>query len=496
MLRTSVFFFVLACIAFVFGDIEISTNNPWQEFGRMFQGALSPDLPFLYSIRFDLLNTLTFGFCGIAFGVVFGALLSLVFEIASVRFFCSFIRSIHEIFWAMLLMPALGLHPLCGILAIGIPYSGIIAKVYAEIHQEADLKPLRALPLGVHRVSAYFYAVLPIIARDLRQYSAYRLECALRSTTVLGFIGLPTLGYHLETAFRQGQYSQVSAILYIFYLLVFSLRYWVKAKLTPLYLLIAIVYISRSIDLNLDNLVRFFTYDILPWPLRRTGVLDGTLTVSWSLVGLGDWFWPILQTDIFKGTWNTLILTQIVLVGTGLTSLISFPWICRHFFSAAPRQVSSWVLIILRTTPEYILAYVFIQLWGPSMLPALAAIALHNGAILGFLNGQKANFITLKMDACKKKFNRYFYEILPRIYGQFLAFLFYRWEIMMRESAILGVLGIYTLGFYIDSAIQENKADKALLLILFTAALNFCIDQISQHIRRSLKISYKMNFKE
>jgi phosphonate transport system permease protein len=56
--------------------------------------------------------------------------------------------------------------------------------------------------------------------------------------------------------------------------------------------------------------------------------------------------------------------------------------------------------------------------------------------------------------------------MLSRVYGQFLAFLFYRWEVMMRESAILGILGIYTLGFYIDTT--------------------------SQLIRRRLKISAKM----
>ena len=31
----------------------------------------------------------------------------------------------------------------------------------------------------------------------------------------------------------------------------------------------------------------------------------------------------------------------------------------------------------------------------------------------------------------------------------------------MRESAILGLLGIYTLGFYIDSAISDDQLDKA-----------------------------------
>ena len=126
------------------------------------------------------------------------------------------------------------------------------------------------------------------------------------------------------------------------------------------------------------------------------------------------------------------------------------------------------------------------------MLPAIFAFALHNSAILAYLSSQNANLIELRLDAPRKKMNRYFFEVLPRIYGQFLAFLFYRWEVMMRESAILGILGIYTLGFFIDSAISDDKLDKAVLLIEITALLNMLIDTISQIVRRRLKVSTKL----
>ena len=152
-------------------------------------------------------------------------------------------------------------------------------------------------------------------------------------------------------------------------------------------------------------------------------------------------------------------------------------------------RVGHWALIVMRTTPEYILAYVMVQLWGPSMLPAIGAIVLHNGAIMAYLTGQNADLLRLRLDAPRKRANRYFYEILPRIYGQFLAFLFYRWEVMMRESAILGILGIYTLGFFIDSAISDDKLDKAVFLILITALLNMGIDTVSQWVRRGLRLS-------
>ncbi len=78
---------------------------------------------------------------------------------------------------------------------------------------------------------------------------------------------------------------------------------------------------------------------------------------------------------------------------------------------------------------------------------------------------------------------------MPRVYTSLLALLFYRWEIILRETAILGILGIATLGFYIDSAIQDIRLDKAMLLIAITALLNVCVDSLSRFIRTRFKLS-------
>ena len=122
------------------------------------------------------------------------------------------------------------------------------------------------------------------------------------------------------------------------------------------------------------------------------------------------------------------------------------------------------------------------------MLPAVIALALHNGAIIAHLMGRYSDTLPLRQDAAKG-LNRYAYEVVPRIYGQFMAFLFYRWEIILRETAILGILGIATLGFYIDSAIQDIRLDRAMVLIAITAVLNVCIDTISRLIRSRLRLS-------
>ena len=489
MQRTSIAFILVALAALAFSDISVTTFDPWLELARLARGLATPDFFSLPGLAEAVGNTLGFALIGMLGAVISGGFLSLFFARTPVRLFCAFIRSVHELFWAFIFMPVTGLNSLCGILAIAVPYAGVLAKVYAEIRQEADQAPAEALPGGTGTLSAFLYTTLPATYAHLKNYTAYRFECALRSSTILGFIGLPTLGYHLETAFREGLYSEAAALLYIFYFMIISLKVWARARIIVLPLLAAAFFTSWDTAFSLDNLIRFFTYDILPWPVRAQGYYDGTQALDFSLAGVLSWAGDIGLTQALPGIWHTFLLTQTALVLTGAFTLAAFVPASRIFFSSRLTVPAHLGLVILRTTPEYILAYVGLQLWGPSMLPAIFALSLHNGGILAYLTAKNADLLALPFDTAKKRMNRYFYEVLPRCYGRFLAFLFYRWEVIMRESAILGILGITTLGFYIDSAIAKDHLDTAVLLILVTALMNMGVDTLSQKIRTRLKIS-------
>jgi phosphonate transport system permease protein len=491
MLKTSLLFVAIALLAFLLADLEVSTQDPWLEFGRMAKGAVTPDFLAIWGFWHALLNTVVFALCGICLAVVFGVALAFFFRFTPVRLFCAFIRSIHEIFWALIFQSVVGLNSVCGVLAIAIPYAGIFAKVYAEIVQESDHRPREGVPTRSGGLSRFVYGILPVIYADAKHYTGYRFECALRSSAILGFIGLPTLGFHLETAFREGLYSEAAALLYVFYLLIASLKYWVKARLIPLYAAAAFVILPWEVSLSWENVQRF-SYEILPFPMRPEGAASWDNGVLFAWESVIHWLREIIAGEGWTGIRNTVVLTQMVLVGTGIFTLLSFPFACRHFTGKVARRISHYLLIVIRTTPEYILAYVLVQLWGPSMLPAVWAILLHNGAILAFLTSNNADLVPLRIDAPRKRMERYFFEVLPRVYGQFLAFLFYRWEVMMRETALLGILGVYTLGFYIDSAEKSIQLDIMIILILITALLNMGIDSVSQLVRRRLKISTKL----
>lgn len=465
----------LACLPF--SDLAITTLNPWQELQRLLYGLVTPDLTATNELFTAFTRTLAYAFTGVALGAVVGFLLTTLFTSRLVRAFCAFIRSIHEIFWALIFLQCFGIHPLSGVLAIAIPFAGIFAKVYSEIIDEADPLPARAAPKNTRRLLRYFFTQVPEAWPHLRTYTAYRLECGLRSSAILGFIGLPTLGFHLEAAFSQGYYSQVGALLLVFYVLIATMRLWLRPRLVPVYLLAAPFFLGEGLPIIWGNVTRFVTQDIVPLPLR-----EGE---GWE--GLQPWLTEILANQALPGIWNTLLLTQMALVATGVLALLAFPLISTHFGGPVRRTSGHVLLVIARSTPEYMLAYLLLQLWGPSMLPAVVALALHNGGIIGHLVGRMSDEVPLRQGA-PNGFNRYAWELVPRVYPPFLAFLFYRWEIIMRETAILGILGITTLGFYVEGAIQEIRFDRAMVLILITALLNIAVDALSRRVRAWLRL--------
>ena len=143
------------------------------------------------------------------------------------RLLIALMRSVHELLWAVLLLAAFGLSNLAAVTAIAIPYAGTLAKIFAEMIDEADRVPASALRgAGARPVQVFLFGLLPRALPDLAAYTFYRFECALRSSAVLGFFGFPTLGYYLAAAFENLHYGEVWTYLYALFLLVAAADLW------------------------------------------------------------------------------------------------------------------------------------------------------------------------------------------------------------------------------------------------------------------------------
>jgi phosphonate transport system permease protein len=145
----------------------------------------------------------------------------------SARGMMTLFRSIHELIWAIVFLAAFGLTPLTAVLAIAIPYSGTLAKVFSEMCEESPPETKAAFrTLGASPLQFYFLGLTPRVMAELISYSLYRFECGLRSAAVLGFLGVPTLGYHLKLAFENSHNHEVWTYLYALLLLVIVFDQW------------------------------------------------------------------------------------------------------------------------------------------------------------------------------------------------------------------------------------------------------------------------------
>lgn len=140
------------------------------------------------------------------------------------RGFLAVPRAIHEIVWALLFVEAFGLSPWAGILAIGIPYGAIIARVLAERLQDVPPAPLEALrAAGASQWQVLLFGRMPQIGPDVAAYLFYRFECAVRAAAILSFVGLGGIGLEVDVALADLRFGRVWTLLFALVLVIMAI---------------------------------------------------------------------------------------------------------------------------------------------------------------------------------------------------------------------------------------------------------------------------------
>jgi phosphonate transport system permease protein len=152
-----------------------------------------------------------------------------------VRRFLEFCRTVPGIVFALIFVIAFGLGPMAGVLAIAIHSTGALGKLFSEIVENADMKPIEGLrSTGAGWMACMRFAVLPQVSAGFASYSLLRFEINMREASVMGFVGAGGIGQELVVAVRKFYYSDVSAILLMIVLTVFVIDIgtgWIRERL-------------------------------------------------------------------------------------------------------------------------------------------------------------------------------------------------------------------------------------------------------------------------
>lgn len=152
-----------------------------------------------------------------------------------VRRYLEFCRTVPEIVFALIFVIAFGLGPLPGVLALAIHSMGAQGKLFSEIVENADMKPVEgAIAAGASWTQMARFAVVPQVLPGFMSYALLRFEVNVRGAAVLGFVGAGGIGQDLIDAVRKFYYNDVAALLLLIILAVMLIDLgtgWLRRRL-------------------------------------------------------------------------------------------------------------------------------------------------------------------------------------------------------------------------------------------------------------------------
>jgi phosphonate transport system permease protein len=156
----------------------------------------------------------------------------------AVRRFCELCRTVPTLVFALMFVIAFGLGPVGGVLAVAIHTLGALGKLFAEVVENIDMKPVEGVvATGAPWTTAMRYGALPQTMSNFVSYTLLRFEINVREGAVLGFVGAGGIGMDLFEAIRKFYYSDVSAILLLIVIavsLIDTLTSWLRHRLLGL----------------------------------------------------------------------------------------------------------------------------------------------------------------------------------------------------------------------------------------------------------------------
>ncbi len=131
------------------------------------------------------------------------------------------LRAVPEIVIALVLIYILGGGPVPAVIAIALHTGGALGKLFSEVAENADLKPVEGLAsVGANWSQRMWLGVMPQVAPNWLSYGLLRFEINVRASAILGFVGEGGIGHDLKLAMQwgQGRYDEVVAIFLLLFL--------------------------------------------------------------------------------------------------------------------------------------------------------------------------------------------------------------------------------------------------------------------------------------
>jgi len=425
-----------------------------------------------------------------------------------------FTRAVPDLVFALIFVRALGIGVLPGILALAFHSIGMVGKLLADAIEQADPAPREAVDsVGATKFQSIITTIVPQIIPAFISVALFRLDINLRSSTVLGLVGAGGVGLLLKERLGRLDYSEALGVVAIIFVFILAMELLAAAVRSVL-----LRQESSGGNKTLIAEPKRANQKILPpWTKRRlisTGygyffiglIISGFIAVRVDFLELLGGFGGIFAFTLrmfppdFVSAWPQIVqgMTEtlaIAAVSTVLGSLLSIPL---GFLAAANVMVNKFVygitrvvLVLIRGIPELILAIVFVAATGLGPVAGIFALSIGTAGFLAKLIADSIEEISeLPREAVAatgaSKFQELFVSVIPQVMPSLIGQLLYTFDINIRSSAILGIVGGGGIGFLLFNSMKVLRFDTTGAIILSIFVVVYAIEIIAGYVRKQV----------
>lgn len=479
--------------------IKMMVPPDWSAFPEMIQPAIE-------TVLLAMIATIVGSVLSVLFGLAAAKNISPPILRNITRFLIALERSLPEIFIILLLVAALGLGPICGIVALAIGCIGMLGKLLADAIEEIDPKILESIETtGANKFQLIKYGVIPQVTPALISNTIFRFEVNIRLSVLLGAVGAGGIGFELSQAFNMLEYQRATTAIIVTLILVFlteRLSDFLRKK------------ILQTGDLKMNS------SSVKEWKpierFRKRTLMVITVSVIVILFSIFLGFNPILfftdfhyMVSLFKEMIpdNLEILTRSTIY-VSIAQTISMAFLgtlfggtialCLAFFAANNTSPTPFLRMIIRTllafervTPSMVIILVFIIALGIGPFAGMLALTVGTLGMFGKLFADAIeNVEPAPLEAIYStgahKLQAIRYGILPQVLPSFIANFFYAFDVNMRAAIFLGIFGGGGIGYEYYMVMKVLRYKDALALLCFTIVLITVLEKISDYLRKKV----------
>ncbi|WP_228098622.1 PhnE/PtxC family ABC transporter permease [Gemelliphila palaticanis] len=409
----------------------------------------------------------------------------------------SILRTIPSLIIAAILVSLFSVGNFSGFLTLYIISVLMSAKILKEYTEEIEKKYIDTyISAGFSKLKIYKVAILENMKSKVYSVFFLVLESNIRGASVLGLVGAGGIGQLLWKELNHLRYDRVSIIIIILILTIlltdlFSMlfrkiefnknisrkQYFYKKK------------INNIIFLSLLFLSVYYSFVYLN--------ISGDRFIS-GFKNLKNMYRGILSPDIsysykvIMAIYDSLIIAFISTLTAAITSVFLSLLASSNIVGNKLSLFSKLFINIIRTFPPIIIAIIFFRGFGPGYISSFFALYIYTLGVISKMYSDVIETIdsNIVMSIDSMGISRligYFKVIFRGYFPEFLSIVLLRFEMNIKNSTILGMVGIGGIGQLLINNIEFRNWERISLILIYLCILIIIIENISYFIRYYLK---------